>query len=344
MSAWTDAQGGVLLTTHRYGDGASWGYVATGLVEGGSTTPVSSTPELIGEIFATFGDDLRSIARNEQVPIEFLVAAIALVAERVGTVISAHYIEYLDGYIGDDETPTLVFVGCTGLRLDYARAIMGPVMARDYVADPNTAIAAAARHMLLNIRDTNFQPPMIASSYNADGLRYDATTRWRMANQPQIDRFLGWFNAAVFAVVMNNTLAAGAPSFAATLATITPPSPPAPSGQVISQQFYRPESQAAMDAGMMTLCEHNPMLSAIWALDMITTNQIGSVAKDAAAGMGLPMSQPYFAYPDRNGTMRLMNAEEVQQLYRAMRDYIAGIMMYDTGRQENLPGQPVYIP
>jgi len=98
-----------------------------------------------------------------------------------------------------------------------------------------------------------------------------------------------------------------------------------------------------MDAGMMTLCESNPSLSTIWALDETTTSQIGDVAKDAAAGLGLPLGMSVFAYPDRGGTARIMTSAEVQTLYRTMRDYVMGIVLYDTGRAPGLPGQPVYM-
>jgi len=45
------------------------------------------------------------------------------------------------------------------------------------------------------------------------------------------------------------------------------------------------------------------------------------------------------------GTDNKLNiTDEIQKLYRAMRDYITAISLYDTNRAENLPGQPVFMP
>jgi hypothetical protein len=344
MSAWTDAVSGSFLASHRFADGGPWSYVANGLVESGSKSPVANTPELITEVFSTFGDDLRNVATEEGVPIELLVAAIALVAENVGTASAAHYVRYLDGFTGDNETPGLAYVGCTGLRFDRVRALLGGTTIADYVSQSQTAIRTAARHILSTIVDTRFQPPMVASVYNKDGsIVYDPTSRWKMANGEQIDRFLGWFNAAIAAIVMNASLAVSTPSFAGVLATIGPAVQLPPSTTSQSQKYFKPESQAAIDAGMMTICESNPSLSTIWSLDDVTTTQITNLALGVGAGQGLPLGQPAFAYPDRNRTMRLMNPDEVQKLYRAMRDYITAIILYDTGHSPSLPGQPVFM-
>jgi hypothetical protein len=343
MSAWSDAQSSMLLSKHRYADGTSWGYVAAGLVENESTTPNAFTPELISEIFSTFGSDLQSVAQTNELPIEILVAAIALVAERVGTANAASYVEYLPGYISEEDTPELAYAGSTGLRFDRVRALRGPILVVDYNANPATAITTAAEHILAQIMSTAFQPPMVASTYNSEGgVRYDASSRWRMANQQQTDRYLGWWNACVSVVSQNLPLIGPAPSFTAVLMTIAPPQPnTAPTSQ---QKYIKPESNAAIDEGMMAVCDTSPQLSTIWALDDLTLEQIGAVARDAASGLGLPMSQPTFAYPDRGGVMRQMNDLDVQKLYRAMRDYVTAIQLYDTDRAPNLPGQPVFIP
>jgi len=185
---------------------------------------------------------------------------------------------------------------------------------------------------------------MIASAYNAVGPRYHAASPWRMAQSAQITSFIGWFNTAVHALQLNPTLTDSAPSFMASLSTLGPPNP-----QLIitttsqGTRYLKPESQAAMDAGMMTLCESNPSLSTIWSLDEVTIEQITNLALGIGAGQGLPMGLPTFAYPDRNSVMRVMTPDEIQKLYRAMRDYITAISLYDTNRIENLPGQPVFM-
>jgi hypothetical protein len=41
--------------------------------------------------------------------------------------------------------------------------------------------------------------------------------------------------------------------------------------------------------------------------------------------------------------VRSMNADELRQIYMAMRDYVAAIVLYDTDVAGTLPGQPVFI-
>src|ERR1044072_907803 len=343
MTQWTDALAGGLLSTHRYADGVSWGYVATGLVENSATSPNAYTQELIAEILGALGTDLRSVSEAEGMPLELLVVSVALLAERVGTASTTDYVEYLPGFVNEEQTPGLAYAGCTGLRFDRVRSLMGPISLASYLASPSTAITAAARHILSSISETKFQPPMVASAYNTDGMRFDSTSRLRLSGPEQIDRFLGWFNATVSALVANNSLAGTAPSFSAALSTMGPTVPLPPSTTNANQKYFRPESQAAIDAGMMTVCERNPTLSTIWSLDDVTTTQITNLALGVGAGQGLPLGQPAFAYPDRNRTMRLMNPDEVQKLYRAMRDYITAIILHDTGHSPSLPGQPVFM-
>ena len=163
-----------------------------------------------------------------------------------------------------------------------------------------------------------------------------------MGNQGQIDTYLGWWNATVQAISGDASLATGAPTFTSALLNIAAPAPRfAPN--VPGQQFTKPESNAAVDAGMMTMCEHNGDLSTIWPLDQETQTRITNVAAAAASGLGLPMGMSTWSYPDRGGTLREMNSVEVQNLYRAMRDYMTGIDYYDHGRAASLPGQPVYM-
>lgn len=339
MSEWTDIRdSGRLLIGHRYADGITWDYISSGLTEYGELRVF--TPDIINYVFSTLGNDLRNVSGTTDVPIELLAASICLVAETAGAS-TPTYEQHLDGFESYETTPTLAIVGCTGLRYDRALTLSGVAMP-EYVADPMTAINAAASHIIAAVPQTFYQPPIVASAYNTDGIRYDAASRWRIAPATQIDRFVGFFNSVVHALQMNPPLAGSAPNFTAELARLAAPAVP-PIVTPPEQTFNKPESQAAADAGMMTLCEHNPSLSAIWALDRRTQTEISNVAI-AAPTQGLPLGLDYFAYPDRGGMMRQMNSDEVQQLYRAMRDYIAAIMLYDTNRTDNLPGQPVFIP
>jgi len=342
MSEWTDALAGPLLAQHRYGDGIAWAYVASGITEDGGG-PRVNTQQLVDDVFDTFGADLRTASSNAAVPIELLVSAVCLVAATHGATAAATHVQYIDGFESFETTPTLCYAGCTGLRWDRITQIVGSTTLEAYLADPQTAIDAAADHMLAAIPETRFQPPMMASAYNADGLRDDGTASWRMAQNTQITNFVGWFNTAVHALQLDATPAGAAPSFMAELLTVgaTTPLPPATTSQ--STQYFKTESQAAVDAGMMTICESNTSLSTIWSLDDVTTTQMTNLALGVGPGQGLPLGGSTFSYPDRNRVMREMTPGEIQMLYRAMRDYITNIILYDTGHLPNLPGQPVLM-
>jgi hypothetical protein len=62
--------------------------------------------------------------------------------------------------------------------------------------------------------------------------------------------------------------------------------------------------------------------SAVYALDATTMEQIGSVARDDAAGLGLPGGAPSFTYPDASGTPHALSGPQVQALYKAQRDLL----------------------
>ena len=348
MTAWTDAKASTLLNSHRFSDGVKWGYSATGVTEDGSP-PRTNTPDLVSEVLATFGDALRETSIADDVPLELLVSSVCtFAAEAAGAAGAASYQRFLPSFASEDQTPQLAFVGGTGLRFDYVRQSLGAISLADFMSTPSNAITAASRHILSRVPETHFQVPAIASAFNADGVRLDSTSRWRMANQDQTDRFVAWFNTSVAALQADPTLAGSpqaAPTFTAVLAQISPTDVlgPDPGAQLNQWNLLRPESIAAMTAGVMTICETNPSLSTIWALDKVTTDQIGALAKDVASGLGLPMGAEFFQYPDRAGVMRTMTSDEVQKLYRAMRDYVLGIVYYDTGRAPSLPGQPVLI-
>ena len=63
-------------------------------------------------------------------------------------------------------------------------------------------------------------------------------------------------------------------------------------------------------------------LSTTYALDDVTLAQIGSVAQDAAAGLGLPGGGATFVYPDINSVPRTFTSAQIIALYKAMRDLV----------------------
>ncbi|HXA23633.1 MAG TPA: hypothetical protein VNW90_15185 [Acetobacteraceae bacterium] len=87
-------------------------------------------------------------------------------------------------------------------------------------------------------------------------------------------------------------------------------------------------------AGIAITSTGTPALNATYALDPTTMEQIGSVARDNAASLGLPGGLPTFVYPDASGTPHTFTGSQIDAVYRAMRDLIfvlttqAGVMAH----------------
>lgn len=104
---------------------------------------------------------------------------------------------------------------------------------------------------------------------------------------------------------------------------------------------------AAILAGLGVTSTGTPALNATYALDQTTLDQIGSVARDAAAGLGLPGGGGTFIYPDASGTPHSFSSANVQDLYKAMRDYMfelnTTLATIQAGGQANWPEASVTI-
>jgi hypothetical protein len=100
--------------------------------------------------------------------------------------------------------------------------------------------------------------------------------------------------------------------------------------------------------GLQIISTSNTNLNSTYALDNVTIGQVGTVARDSASGLGLPLELSTFTYPDINGLPQAFTAVEIQGLYIAMRDYIAGTTLSVNALIHKLPGslptQPVTIP
>src|SRR4051812_49151400 len=116
MSAWSDAQAGIMATI-RYADGLPSKLITTGVVIGPAVAPETDADGgvMLSAIFDLLGNDMRSAASGEDVPIEVLAAIIATeAADHVGVAASQTFRLELAGYVSDEETPTLVRAGCAG--------------------------------------------------------------------------------------------------------------------------------------------------------------------------------------------------------------------------------------
>jgi hypothetical protein len=79
---------------------------------------------------------------------------------------------------------------------------------------------------------------------------------------------------------------------------------------------------AKLAAGLAVTSTGTPSLSATYALDTTTLDQIRALATDAKAGLGFPGGETAFAYPDASGTPRTFDATSIVNLYKALRDYV----------------------
>lgn len=75
-------------------------------------------------------------------------------------------------------------------------------------------------------------------------------------------------------------------------------------------------------AGITITSTGNPSLNAQYALDPITMDQVGAVARDAASGLGLPGNLSTFFYPDANGNQAAFTAQNLIDSYKAMRNLL----------------------
>jgi hypothetical protein len=80
---------------------------------------------------------------------------------------------------------------------------------------------------------------------------------------------------------------------------------------------------AKLGAGLAVASVGTPGITARYSLDPKTLDEVGAVARDAAAGLGLPEEAEAFAYPDYDGIPRTFSAAAVQACYKALRDYIS---------------------
>lgn len=79
---------------------------------------------------------------------------------------------------------------------------------------------------------------------------------------------------------------------------------------------------AAIAAGILITCTSNGALNATYGLDSVTMSQVGSVAQDFAAGLGLPGNLSTFTYPAMNSSPMTFTGAQLVGLYKAQRNLI----------------------
>lgn len=121
---------------------------------------------------------------------------------------------------------------------------------------------------------------------------------------------------------------------AAFAAPPTPSEPPPDFEQILANR---------VNAGILITSTSNPELNATYSMDTETMVEIGSVARDAASGMGLPGDGPTFTYQSRSFT-----EEQITACYKAMRNLLwvlnAQAAIMANGGTPTWPTQTATIP
>jgi hypothetical protein len=94
---------------------------------------------------------------------------------------------------------------------------------------------------------------------------------------------------------------------------VAPPTPPLTPDQILAEKIA---------AGIAITSTVNSALNDTFALDDTTLTQIGSVARDAASGLGLPLGIPVFVYPNIAGEPCTFTSAQIIALYKAQRDLL----------------------
>lgn len=102
----------------------------------------------------------------------------------------------------------------------------------------------------------------------------------------------------------------------------------APAAAVLAQSTLLPDLLPGQQLkvytklGLTITSTGSPDVDGTYALDSVTLDQIGSVARDASSGLGLPGGLTTFIYPDITGTPHSMTSTNVVDVYKEMRNYI----------------------
>lgn len=108
-----------------------------------------------------------------------------------------------------------------------------------------------------------------------------------------------------------------------------PAPPPAPTAAELAI--------AALGTGLQIVSTGTPTLNATYALDSTTLDQVGALARDCAAGLGFPLGAQTFSYPDLSGNPHTFTPAAIQDLYKALRDYVFNLTVVISGQSNTLP-------
>lgn len=100
---------------------------------------------------------------------------------------------------------------------------------------------------------------------------------------------------------------------------------PMDDGSGMAQVMVQQRLPSYLATGLAITSTATPELNATYALDNVTLDQVGSVAKDVACGLGFPLGLDSFVYPDIASFPHTFLPADFMNLYKALRDYIAAV-------------------
>jgi hypothetical protein len=204
----------------QFRDSVIWRLGISGVeVDGQGAIGTPGPPKTVLAILEKYKDTMIQICGKLQVPIELVIATIAVES---GGDPSARRQE--PGWKADDLTPDRVSLGLMQTLISTARSTLNDqTISTQDLLNPAKSIEAGIAYISSQFPITGFDPPKVGCAYNAGGIYYNpsSTNRWRMRQYPigsgtYADRLVAFFNDC-FAVLRENPIA-GAPSFAASVA------------------------------------------------------------------------------------------------------------------------------
>jgi hypothetical protein len=195
-----------ILDWHQhYEDGPTWRISREGMIVGIHRPGITikniprskGEPQTVRRIMADHGKIVKLWAEEYGVPLDIIVACIAT---ETGGAPAARRQE--PGWITDKLTPHRVSTGLMQTLISTAqRMVPDAVVTSKWLENPYNSIKAGVAYIKHQSKKTKFDPPLVASAYNAGGLyrQNGEKNDWKLRNYPigtskHVDRFVEFFN------------------------------------------------------------------------------------------------------------------------------------------------------
>ena len=169
-------------------------------------------PTVVLAVLEKFGAEIDTVSKDCNVPVELIVATIAV---ETGGDPTARRNE--PGWTTDKDTPDRVSVGLMQTLITTARQVMGDAnIDADWLCIAPNSIGAGTRYIASQFNMTGYDPPKVACAYNAGGLYYDPSpgNLWRMRQYPigtpaHANRMVAFFNDSFSLLLSGRAQASG---------------------------------------------------------------------------------------------------------------------------------------